>query len=89
MFFSAKFCPFFRVFRVQGPISITSRACERSNDGPEDPKYPKKRAKRGRNEHFSTQQLKCPKPKNFNATYCFVEFLLHWPKTVFLGTVHH
>ena len=41
MFFSAKFCPFFRVFRVQGPITIASRACERSNDGPEDPKYPK------------------------------------------------
>ena len=82
MFFSAKFCPFFWVFRVPGPITIASRACERSNDGPEDPKYPKKRAKRGRNEHFSTQQQKCQKPKNFNATYCFVAFLSYWQKTI-------
>ena len=29
MFFSAKFCPFFRVFRVQGPIIIASRAIAR------------------------------------------------------------
>ena len=33
--------PVFWAFPVQGPITIASRACERSNDGPEDPKYPK------------------------------------------------
>ena len=27
------------------------------------------------------------KPKNFNATYCFVAFLTHWHKTRFLGTL--
>ena len=33
--------PVFWAFPVRGPISITSRACERSNDGPKDRKCPK------------------------------------------------
>ena len=40
-----------------------------------------------KNGYFETQQWKCQKPKNFNATYCFVTFLSHWPKTGFLGTL--
>ena len=33
--------PVFWAFPVRGPITITSRACERSNDGPKDRKCPK------------------------------------------------
>ena len=48
--------PVFWAFPVLGPI-ITSLASSRSNsDGPLDPKYPKKRAKLGKKEHFSPQQ---------------------------------
>ena len=87
MFFSAKFCPFFRVFRVQGPISITSRACERSNDGPEDPKCPKN----GQNEaEMNIFQLNNRNVRNLKISMLHIvlwHFLHIGTKPVFLGTL--
>ena len=80
MFFSAKFCPFFRVFRVQGPISITSRACERSNDGPEDRKCPKNWQNTAEMYIFQPQESKLTQTKksSINILFCEIETSIVW-----------
>ena len=79
---SAAFYPFFGHFRSKGPISITSRACERSNDGPEDRKCPKNGPNEAEIPIFQLNNRNQQKPKLFNGTYCFVAFLSDWQKTI-------
>ena len=73
--------PVFWAFPVEGPISITSRACKRSNDGPKDRKSPKKRVKPRRKwVFFILRNQSARKLKKVVHTYYFV-----YQKSLVLG----
>ena len=81
--------PVFWAFPVRGPITITSRACERSNDGPKDRKCPKN----GQNEaEIPIFQLNNRNVRNLKISMLHIVlwYFFHiGPKPIFRYPTHH